>query len=181
MARRRWYHRRRLRTAAVTFQSAARRLFARKRCSALRAARLRFWVQQADELCDRDDWHDSPVAAELLREVNQPPPPTPPPLPPPPALLSAGFTGTTPPEASGEAHVLRDRAVVEEKAGRRRGRSGVGRALAEALAPMMGCPPPGCPEALDVDWGDWGVTLDLVFPPRVAPESPAPAIVHEQR
>lgn len=43
------------------------------------------------------------------------------------------------------------------------------RALAEALAPTMGDRPPGCPGALDVDWGEWGVKLTLVFPP------PAPA------
>lgn len=41
-----------------------------------------------------------------------------------------------------------------------------GRALAEALAPRMGHPPPGCPEALDVDWGEWGENINLVFPPR---------------
>lgn len=54
---------------------------------------------------------------------------------------------------------------------RHRGRISNSRALAEALAPLMGIPPPGCPGALDVDWGMWGGQLELVFPPR-APSLP---------
>lgn len=126
--RRRSRRNRFLRSAATAIQSAARAAAARARCSALRDARLRYWVDKAAAAWDADDSSPSPVAVELLRELNTP-------LPPPP-------TEARPQTASG----------------------GGGRAMAEALAPTMGRPPPGCPGALDVHWGEWGVKLKLVFP-----------------
>lgn len=159
MRARKWAKRRLLhRLSAITIQSAARAASARARCSALRATRLHLWVGRVAALYagdassvggyEGDNYAPSPAGAELVRDNNTPPPAAPPgdsPIP-----SSPRYTATGPPPRKG--------GVVNS------------RALAEALAPRMGRPPPGCPAALDVDWGEWGVGLRLVFPapsPRV--------------
>ncbi len=147
------------RLAAVTLQSAARAAAARARCSALRAARLRLWTGRVAALCadapgvgDRaGEYPPSPAAIDLFRETSVPPP-----LPPPargasslPSSANFSAAGAAPREGG-----------VNNGSGARKGR-----ALAEALAPRMGQPPPGCPAALDVDWGEWGVGFRVMFPP----------------
>lgn len=101
-----------------------------------------------------DSYAPSPAGAELLRDNNMPPPADPPP----PPILPSPRPAATDPGPRKESVASRFRSD------RRRGG-----ALAEALAPRMGRPPPGCPAALDVDWGEWGVGFRLVFPssPRV--------------
>ena len=146
------------RLAAVTVQSAARAAVARARCSALRATRLRLWTHRVAALCadapavgdDVGEYPPSPAAVDLFREMDVPPP-----LPPP--ALASSLPLSTPPHpvvgaAPGEKGVNPGRSARK------------GRALAEALAPRMGRPPPGCPAALDVNWGEWGVGLSVVFP-----------------
>lgn len=145
--------------AAVTMQSAARTASARARCSALRATRLRRWVDRVAALYadafgvggDEGDYAPSPAAVGLLRDNSIPPPPPPPVGP--------------PPTPSSQQHAAADAAPGKGSVSTRSDSSRGGRALAEALAPRMGRPPPGCPAALDVDWGEWGVGLRLVFPP----------------
>lgn len=148
------------RLAAVTLQSAARAAAARRRCSALRAARLHLWTGRVAALCvdvpgvddDLGEYPPSPAAMDLFREKSVPPPPPPPPRA---SSLTTNFSaaGAAPREGG-----------VNTRSGTQKGH-----ALAEALAPRMGQPPPGCPAALDVDWGEWGVGLRVVFPlsPRV--------------
>lgn len=143
------------RHAVVIVQSAARAVFARARCAALRAARLRLWMGTFAALYGGDgDIHSaSPMATELLQGMNtNPPPPSPPQTP---AL-------SQPPALSPQCSAYF--ATRGGVSGRKK-RVGRGRALAEALAPGMGRPPPGCPAAMDVDWGEWGVGFSLVFPP----------------
>lgn len=141
--------------AAVTVQSAARATSARARCSALRSARLHRWMDRVAVLYadafgvggDEGDYSPSPAAMELLRDNNAPPTPY--------------LPAAPPPIPASEQH-----AAIDAAPARGGGAStGGGRALAEALAPRMGRPPPGCPAALDINWGEWGVGLRLAFPP----------------
>lgn len=88
--------------------------------------------------------------------------------------FSAAALATSATTAAGEAHcddAVGSSRVSSGREARHRGRVSNRRGLAEALAPLMGIPPPGCPGALDVDWGTWGGQLELVFPPR-APSLP---------
>ncbi|CBN80210.1 hypothetical protein Esi_0131_0021 [Ectocarpus siliculosus] len=155
-SRRRAKHCLRCRRATVMLQSAARAMSARRRCSTLRAARLRLWTDRvaAVYVNGGDEYSPSPVAAELLCELER----LTTPLPRPPGL--------SPTLASQPAAVVKARGGLRANVACGRSR---GRALAEALAPRMERPPPGCPAALDVDWGEWGVGLRLAFPssPRV--------------
>lgn len=162
---RRTKHRVLCRVAAVTMQSAARAASARARCSALRAARLRLWMDRvallyADDAAIatagdvEDDNSPSPAAVQLLREMNAPPPPP-----------SQQSLQMPPKYAAGDVFRGGDGGGGIGKKTSTISSSSRWRALAEALAPRMGRPPPGCPAALDVDWGEWGVGLSLVFPP----------------
>lgn len=145
--------------AAITVQSAARAASARARCSTLRASRLHRWMHRVTALYadasgfggDESVYAPSPAAVELLRDDSTPPPPPPP-------------TGS-PPVTSSQQYAANGAPPRKGGLSNRSGTSRGGRALAEALAPRMGRPPPGCPAALDVDWGDWGVGLRLLFPP----------------
>lgn len=147
-------HRLRRWQAAVTVQSAARAAFARGRCSSLRTARLRRWADAAAEMyrgltAEDDALPRSALGAELLREVIRPP-------------LLTPKVNSSPPQSSGAPADCFCESLL--RAGGGCGGRG-GRELAEALAPRMGVAPPGCPAALDVDWGEWGAKLTLEFPP----------------
>lgn len=177
------------RLAAVTMQSAARAASARARCSALRAARLYLWmdrvavlyadddaatatgIRTAGDDIDGLDYSPSPAAAELLWEMNapQPPPPPPPHSLQPPLPSSPKYAVDDEVRTGGGGSGSGGISKSWSKGSSRSSRSSRGRALAEALAPRMGRPPPGCPAALDVDWGEWGVGLRLVFPPSPPP------------
>lgn len=130
----------RRRRAVAKIQSAARAASARARCSALLAARLQRWAECAAAITTEGYCWPSPLEDELCQESFQMPPP---------------------PPSSGQ--VQQPAKTVVDYPANIQGYSD--RGLAEALAPTMGSPPPGCPSALAVDWGEWGEKLKLVFPP----------------
>lgn len=139
---RRWH-------AAVTVQSAARASVARMRHARLRAARLQRWIAAAAEMYRHaeDAPVPSPLGAELTREVSAPSP-------------TPNVKLFSSPQHTSSARAYRREASRLGERGDRGERE-----LAEALAPRMGRAPPGCPGALDVDWGEWGTRLTLEFPP----------------
>ena len=175
------------RRAVVTVQSAVRAASARVRFSALRAARLLLWMAKVAGLLnsnvddeDKDELSPSPVAARLLHEINlassPPPPPPPKPLLPPtsrPIPLTSSPPASAPFSPSVEVTSSSSRSSTKNPS--RSGGYSVdegetkreGCALAHALAPRMGPPPPGCPTAYQADWGQSAVKLTLAFPPHV--------------
>lgn len=143
--------------AAVCLQSAERARSARARVRTLLDARVRLWLERSYALHRRErPIRPSPVGEQLWRERSDHPA----------TRNPGGFWSTSEDFAAASAAAPAACASEANLSGDTRPRNdrAKSRALAEALAPTMGAPPPGCPDPLDVDWGTWGRELELEFP-----------------